>query len=377
MSRFVVAFVAVGLTLGASEIARAEEVDDIYEVPAAMAFQGPKDQVTRGVTLYLNKGGGTVVAGWDDSAENTSSIVFNVGESQQIPAWRGGDRKWKKVVACVRDRFADFDVEVVTERPSTGDYVMIMVGGRPSLFGYGDGVSGVAPYTGEVLHAAIGYVFSDNLRNDVDGTCLAVVHETGHTLGLDHAYLCEDPMSYLWGCGPKRFRDQDASCGENEPRYCGDGEETQNSWRRLAAAVGLRGERPEPEEDEEEDVEEDPDEEPWNQPADLDADVEAPAVAIDATEEWLPGNQWIEIVVRAADDSGIADVELGWASESTELVIACSQPPEDMPVQCVRDGDTFRFQLNVGLGWRAMIARATDRDGNQGLSEARVLYLAE
>jgi hypothetical protein len=374
MSRFVVAFVAVGLTLGAaSKLARAEEADDIYEVPAAMAFQGPKDQVARGVTLYLNKGGGTVVAGWDDSAQNTSSIVFNVGDSQQIPAWRGGTRKWKKVVACVRDRFADFDVEVVTERPASGDYVMIMVGGRPSLFGYGDGVSGVAPYTGEVLHAAIGYVFSDQLRNDVDGTCLGIVHEAGHAMGLDHVYLCEDPMSYLWGCGAKRFRDQDAHCGESEPRYCGDGEETQNSWRHLAAAVGLRGEEPAPEPAEEDEEDEDD----WNQPADLDADVDAPAVAIDGDEEWLAGNQWIEIVVRAADDSGIADVELGWASDSMEMVVACSQPPEDLPVRCDRDGDTFRFQLNVGVGWRAMIARATDRDGNQGLSEARVLYLAE
>lgn len=318
------------------------------------------------VTLYLNADGGTLTTGWDDASANVSSLVERVGGSVTIPRYRGGAKRWKQVVACVRERYADFDIDVVTERPAGGPYVMVMVGGRPSLFDYPRAVSGVAPYTGEVIEGAVVYAFSEAVKNDVEMTCVSILHESGHALGLDHAYLCEDPMSYRWGCGKKRWRDEDAYCGEGEPRSCGDGEATQNSYRRLAANVGLRGGEPVPEE---------PDVGP---PYDFDpGDGDAPTVAIDGADGELSGNQWIEVVVRAADDRGVAEVELGWASEDAQYVFPCSDPGGQVAVTCEREGDAFRFRLHVGTGVRAMVARATDVAGNQSVSEPRVLYLRE
>jgi hypothetical protein len=242
------------------------------------------------------------------------------------------------------------------------------------VLGYPDSVGGVAPYTGEVLRGGVGYVFAAGFRHDVEDTCVGILHEAGHMLGLDHAYLCEDPMSYLWGCGEKRFQDADAYCGEDQERSCGSGDATQNSYRQLAAAVGLRdgGAAPEPEPEEP-----DADDPPFDrgEPVEDGVDVAAPAVEIDGGDEEVAGNQWIEVVVRAADDSGISEVELGWASDDAQYVFACSAIPDDIPVACTRDGNVFRFQLYVGTGLRAMVARATDAVGNQTVSDPRVLYL--
>src|SRR5688500_4450340 len=123
--------------------------DDMHEVPVT-TMQGPRAPAS-GVTICLNRAGGTLAPGWDDSAGNVSSVAFNVGGEVTIPAWRGGDRRWREVVSCVRDRYGEFAVDVVTERPRGGDYVMVMVGGKPALLGYPRSVSGVAPYTGEVM----------------------------------------------------------------------------------------------------------------------------------------------------------------------------------------------------------------------------------
>lgn len=380
--------------------------DDMHDVPVVRVLAIETGaRVQRGVTLYLNRDGGMVTGGWDDAARGVSSVAMGEGDVR-IPAYRGGDRRWRQVVACVEDRFRPFAVDVVTARPATAGYSMIMVGGEPGLFGYPDSVGGVAPYNGEVMRGAIGYVFSDNLGDDVESTCTSIVHEAGHTFGLDHAYVCEDPMSYLWGCGEKRFQDVDAACGEGEARACATGEPTQNSYRHLARVLGLRDggraepdvpapREPEPEPEPEapaddadgadgwDDADAGWDDADWggwdDEPTadDDDADTTAPEVRILGRADALPGNQWTEIVVRASDDDDLTDVELGWASETMELVISCASPPDDMPVSCTRDGDKFRFQLLVGVGLRGMVARATDHAGNQTVTDVRLVFFEE
>jgi hypothetical protein len=354
--------------------------DDTADVPAPRALMLDRHS-PRGVTVYVNGDGGTISGGWDDSANDVSSVAYGMDHDVKVPAWKGGKKAWQKVVQCVQDRFSDFNVDIVTDRPSDGDYVMIMVGGYPSLLGYGDSVGGIAPYTGEVVRKAVGFVFSANEDNDVENTCVAILHETGHTLGLDHEYLCEDPMSYLWGCGEKHWQDQDAPCGENEERECGTGEPTQNSYQILANNVGLRGDR---RVDDDPPVENDP---PpvANDPPDSDeppcdgggaASDDSTNVSIDAPEQTA-GNGWIEIDVHAEASAGVTEVELGWASEDQQFVFACSSIGDDQPATCTQDGDIYRFQLYVGTGLRAMAARATDENGDQTITDAQLIYLTD
>ncbi|HLU65751.1 MAG TPA: Ig-like domain-containing protein, partial [Kofleriaceae bacterium] len=69
--------------------------------------------------------------------------------------------------------------------------------------------------------------------------CWTVAQETAHGFGLDHEYLCEDPMTYRTDCSDtKWFRDIDAPCGEGGPRSCSCGGSTQNSYRMISDHFG-------------------------------------------------------------------------------------------------------------------------------------------
>ena len=81
------------------------------------------------------------------------------------------------------------------------------------------GRGGIAPIDKQScrpIETAIAFVFSRNLGSD-EHVCKVTTHEIGHTLSLEHEYLCEDPMTYLRGCGVKTFQDQEASCGTYSP----------------------------------------------------------------------------------------------------------------------------------------------------------------
>jgi hypothetical protein len=186
------------------------------------------------VTAYLERNGKTVTTrGGDDVA---------------IPRFGGGDRAWTQLVACVTDRFAPFQVTVTDRRPTRGDHITAVIGGRASLLGLNDRTTnGIGPYSGDVIPNATVHVFSrvGTGERDVDNLCAVTAHEVGHSLGLDHSNLCGDIMSYHNDeCGTQQFLDAEAPCGEAEDRDCANGDATQNSYRRLAALVGLRAGAP-------------------------------------------------------------------------------------------------------------------------------------
>ena len=181
------------------------------------------------ITIYLDRDGDVT----DDGIE--------------IPPYRGSDRTWSSVVACVQRQYAPFAVDVVDERPPSGTYITAVIGGRASLLGLDDRTTnGVGPYNGSVIRDAVVHVFSEvgTGERDVENLCAVTAHEIGHALGLDHEMYCGDIMSYdLDRCGARRFIDADAPCGEDDERTCGDGDDTQNSYRRLGELVGFRDAR--------------------------------------------------------------------------------------------------------------------------------------
>lgn len=169
-------------------------------------------------------------------------------EGVRIPAFGGGDRTWHAIVACVREQYAPFAVDIVDSLPEHGPFITAVIGGRASQLGLDDDkTNGVGPYSGEVLDDAVVHVFSQvgTGERDVENLCATAAHEVGHALGLEHEFYCGDVMSYfLDRCGPRRFIDVDAPCGEDSPQGCATGEDTQNSYRRLGQLVGFRGEPP-------------------------------------------------------------------------------------------------------------------------------------
>jgi hypothetical protein len=191
--------------------------------------------------IFLNRYGGTYSGGPDDASANVSSVVAFAGVGQVVlGGYGGGDAAWTEIVGCVREQFAPFNVEVTDLEPASGEYVEAVFGGSGVELGM-SGYGGVAPIdTGScsIIPRAVVFIFTHNLGGSSRVICEVAAQELGHAFSLDHAYLCSDPMTYLDGCGEKKFQDVDAECGEYAARECICGRPSQNSVRVLTEKLG-------------------------------------------------------------------------------------------------------------------------------------------
>lgn len=192
--------------------------------------------------IFLDRAPVDLVPGVDDAARGQSSVLASArNKPTRTAGWKGSDAAWGRLVACVRDLFAPFAVEVTDVRPHTDELVLVAVGGKPADIGIKDRrVGGLAPFNGDVIPHPVVFGFSAALGNDVRATCETIGMEVAHTYGLDHEYECKDVMTYLRSCGAKRFVDKDVPCGEKKQRPCEGGAATQNSYRVLAGVLGVR-----------------------------------------------------------------------------------------------------------------------------------------
>ncbi len=190
-------------------------------------------------TIYLERRGLTLTAGTDDSTQNRSSVLGGARRATvTIPPFAGKDAAWRTFVDCFRAKYAPFDVDIVEERPHEHGYILVAVGGPPTLLGLPATTTGVAPFDGDVVEDAVVFVFSHAVHEDTSMMCDTAAMETAHAYGLDHECLCKDPMTYLPPCGPRSFQNVDARCGEKTARNCENGHATQNSFQRLMAVLG-------------------------------------------------------------------------------------------------------------------------------------------
>jgi hypothetical protein len=190
-------------------------------------------------TIYLHRGPIHLAAGDDDSVKGVSSIVASFGKpAVDLPGFSGTDKRWQEILACVKSKFAPFDVMVTDQRPKPGNYILVAVGGSPKDLGIPKEVGGLAPFSGEIVPHAVVLAFARKLGNRLRETCDVIGMEVAHAYGLDHEYECHDLMTYRTYCGTKRFVDKDAPCGEQKKRACADGKPTQNSYRMLLGALG-------------------------------------------------------------------------------------------------------------------------------------------
>ena len=186
--------------------------------------------------LFLNRFGGTYRAGPNSAAANTSSIITG---TRTVPPFAGTDADWASILGCMRAEYAPFNVSIVDVEPApTVRYTEAVVGGLPGNIGYPPGVAGVAPQYCSPATNTIVFILSAVVPGENRLICEFTAHETGHSFALDHEFLCEDPMTYLTGCGEKTFQDQTVACGEFSERTCACGNPTQNSFANLLAAVG-------------------------------------------------------------------------------------------------------------------------------------------
>ncbi|HEY5950647.1 MAG TPA: Ig-like domain-containing protein [Kofleriaceae bacterium] len=203
----------------------------------------PKKEAVSHV-IYLNNckpNGCNLKPGYDNATTDTSSIPDT---TSTVSAYTGSDATWQQIVQCVKQTYADFDVEIVTTRPTSGNYHMAVVAGSPGQVQMSNGVLGVSPFSCGYISNAISFTFANLAPSDVAELCWTVAQETAHSWGLDHKYDNRDPMTYLSG-GPtiKSFQNEAGSCGEYSARQCScsyanTGSAKMNSWAVVMSTFG-------------------------------------------------------------------------------------------------------------------------------------------
>lgn len=228
-------------------IASAERPITTYEwVEPGMADIAEPNSHTSNI-IFLNRcaGGCIVNGGGNDSRQNRSSIVRS--SSVSVSEWGKGDAQWEELVGCVKAMYDPYDVVVTDVDPGPNvEHFEAIVAGSPGDIGLPGSVGGIAPFACGVINNAITFSFANApfYANGIDGICETVAQETAHAFGLEHAYLCSDPMTYLDPCGYKWFQDENASCGEYSPSQC-NCRNNQNSHRILEDHFGS-GDNPGP-----------------------------------------------------------------------------------------------------------------------------------
>jgi hypothetical protein len=196
--------------------------------PALVDVAEPQNHQSNIIFLNRYQGTCTVTSGFEDSRTNRSSIISG---TVVIDEFAHGDAAWDSVVRCVNEMYEPFDIVITDQDPGDVPHFEAIVAGHPSNIGR-SGIGGVSPFSCGIINNAITYSFA-NIYSSTRDICETVAQETAHAFGLEHEFMCEDPMTYLSGCGQKWFRDADAQCGEFSARPCDCGGTTQNSYQRL------------------------------------------------------------------------------------------------------------------------------------------------
>jgi len=196
--------------------------------------------------LYLNDckpNGCNVTPGSDSSINNTSSIADT---AVTLDAYNHSQTDWNNLVACVKETFAPFTIQVVTVNPGTTPHFEVMIGGSDTQLNPQLSAGGVAPYLScnALRSNGLSFVFPAG-TNNLNYLCGAVVQEATHVWGLDHELEALDPMTYLELGSKKRFQNRDVNCGESTPRSCrptsigGCGGTKQNSFKYMIDTFGV------------------------------------------------------------------------------------------------------------------------------------------
>jgi hypothetical protein len=238
--------VIAALTTGLVSLAHAERPRATYRWtdPTRMgaSWQQP-EAATVSHTIFLNRcvGGCTLHPGNNNSTTDTSSIPNGTA---QISEYMGTDAQWNQIVSCVKATYAPFNVQIVTTRPTSGNYHMAIVAGYASEVGEQQGVLGVSPFTCDYIPNSISFSFANEEPTNIDDICWTVSQETAHSWGLDHKFDNRDPMTYLeTGPSVKSFQNSAGSCGEYQARQCtcsyqGTGMSAMNSYALIMATFG-------------------------------------------------------------------------------------------------------------------------------------------
>ncbi len=174
-----------------------------------------------------------------------SGTEFHISEFAFAPA------VWDEVVQCVKDVYAPYDVQIVTEDPGAVAHHEAIVAGTSTDYGIPPNQALGKAELGAGFCSPKDNAVSLNIANDHTGgsgmtvaqnICWTVAQETAHSWGLDHEIECTDALTYDFGsCGRRFFRNINSDCGEvgiTGPRACQCGGTKQNTHGKILTLFG-------------------------------------------------------------------------------------------------------------------------------------------
>jgi MYXO-CTERM domain-containing protein len=179
-------------------------------------------------TVFLNRcANGCTVTG--PAPANSVDDTWYTDGPRVLAAFPFDDASWERIVDCVEDVFAAYQIRVVEVDPGTASHFEVKFAGRPTDIGENQNFIGVAPPGCSTTYMDNGLVFvfavrikeTYGLGTSCEGSCVekmcwTAVQELGHVWqGMDHVIVADDPMTYLPTSTRKYFQDVDAQCGSD------------------------------------------------------------------------------------------------------------------------------------------------------------------
>ncbi len=155
------------------------------------------------LVIYVHGSGGRILGGSPSDAPRwvSSTVSYHGLEYADFPAFEGTQDEWRTIMSCAQSYYAGFPITLVDQQPSSGDYLLAVVGGSMSVFNtnaWGEADTG----SGGIVERGTGFVFSADHQTDhrAQRICETLSHEIGHMLGLNHVDACQDLMSANAAC---------------------------------------------------------------------------------------------------------------------------------------------------------------------------------
>ena len=238
---------ACGVACGAEPPTAPSELLDFVPV-----VRDPTETAARALSaepLYLHldlcPGGCLIRPGPDDARRDQSSIA---PEEVELPETLLDLEAEDELLRCLYRHFAPFELELGFAPRLDRPFIRAVVAGRSRDLGLRGSIAGISPLDcAGMLTNVMNFTFAGQLggvgRERGLALCHVVAHEVGHTIGLEHAHLCGDVMTYLESCVEfQTFSRADARCGEHaeRPCSCNPAEDFQNSHLGVLRELGPR-----------------------------------------------------------------------------------------------------------------------------------------